>query len=138
MEVCLTYLLCGCYYFFMIKRLLCILSMLITLPAFCGEFEEAARTHNKIFLYLYTKDCGYCVKFDPVYKKISQIYGANCKFLKINADSEYGTSLMRSLNAYYVPFVVVIDNDKRVAHSISPTCLLSYSCTQDKMNKFVN
>ena len=120
----------------MIKRILCILSLFIVLPAFSGEYEEATRTNNKIFLYLYTKNCNYCVKFNPVFNKISQIYGNNCKFLKINADTEYGGSLMRGLNAYYVPYVALINNSNRTVHTINPTCLLNYACTKDAMDKF--
>ena len=44
------------------------------LPAYSGEYEEATRTSEKIFLYMYTKNCSYCVKFNPVYKKISEKY----------------------------------------------------------------
>lgn len=107
------------------------------MPAFSGDFEEARRTNNKIFLYMYTKDCSYCVKFNPVYEKLFQKYGGNCKFLKINADTEYGGSLMRGLGAYYVPYVALVDNSKKSVSTINPTCLLSFACTQDVMVKFI-
>ena len=107
------------------------------LPAYSGEYEEATRTSDKIFLYMYTKNCSYCVKFNPVYKKISEKYNGNCKFLKIDADTEYGGSLMRSLNAYYVPYVALIDNNKLTLKTIAPTCMLNYGCAMDAVDKFI-
>ena len=121
----------------MFRVFLCILSVFLALPAVCGEFEEATKTYNKIFLYLYTKDCSYCVKFNPVYNIISQKYANNCKFLKINADTEYGGSLMRGLGAFYVPYVALIDNPKRIVSTINPTRLLNKACTYDAMEKFI-
>lgn len=111
--------------------------LFITLPAFSGEYEEALRTHNKIFLYMHTPQCGYCVKFNPVYEKISKKYGDNCKFLKIDANTEYGGTLMRSLRAYYVPYVAMINVKKQTMYSITPKCLLNYACTQDAVEKFI-
>lgn len=121
----------------MLKKILCILSVFVILPAFSGELEDAAKIHDKIFLYLYAKDCSYCVKFNPVYNNISQKYGKNCKFLKINADTEYGMNLMRASNALYVPFVVMLDNASKTAKSIKPECLLSYVCTQKVVENFI-
>ena len=121
----------------MLKKILCILSVFVILPAFSGELEAAAKIHDKILLYLYTKDCSYCVKFNPVYNNISQKYGKNCKFLKINADTEYGASLMYASNALYVPYVVLIDNASKTAKSIKPECLLSYVCTQKVVENFI-
>ena len=121
----------------MLKKFLLILMFLGTIPAYSGEFEEAARTHDKIFLYMYTKDCGYCVKFNPIYNKIMQKYNNNCKFLKINANTEYGSSLMRAMNAYYVPYVAMVDNNKRIVKTVTPTCMLNYGCAMDAVDKFV-
>lgn len=121
----------------MLKRFLCILMFLGVLPAFSGEFEEATRTYDKIFLYMYTNNCSYCVKFNPIYNKIMHKYNGNCKFLKINADTEYGNSLMRGLNAYYVPYVAMIDNNKQMVKTISPTCMLNYGCANDAIDKFI-
>ena len=68
----MTYIILECYYSLMLKKILCILSVFVILPAFSGELEDAAKIHDKIFLYLYTKDCSYCVKFNPVYNNISK------------------------------------------------------------------
>ena len=122
---------------FMINKFFIILFLLITLPVFSGEFEEASRYNDKIFLYLYTPQCGYCIKFDPIYQKLEKTYSGNCKFLKINAETEYGGSLLRGLNAYYVPYVTMINNKKQVRQNITPTCLLNSACVNDAIKKFL-
>ena len=114
------------------KKLVCKFSQGIS------EFEEASRNNSKIFLYMYVPECGYCIKFDPIYDKLSQKYGKSCKFLKLNAATEYGNSLMRSVNASYVPYVALIDHKKQTMHRVVPTCLLNQACTKDAVEKFVN
>lgn len=122
----------------MFKKILLIATFLLLLPAFAGEYEDALKSGDKIFLYLYTPECGYCTKFNPNYNKLSSIYGNKCKFLKINAATTYGNSIMRNFNAYYVPYVSIIDNKKHTFSRIDPSCLLNYACVQDAVNKFVN
>ena len=46
-------------------------------------------------------------------------------------------NLMRASNAFYVPFVVMLDNAKKTAKSVKPDCLLSYACTQNVMDNFI-
>ena len=77
-------------------------------------------------------------KYLGYYEKLKQKFGGNCKFLKIDANTEYGGSLMRRISAYYVPYVVLINNQERTMQRIVPTCLLNYACTKDAVDKFVN
>lgn len=122
----------------MFKKFLLFLLLFMALPAFSGEFEEASREHAKILVYMYTPECGYCKKFDPLYSQVLQKYGKSCKFLKINAATEYGNFIMRRLNASYVPYVALINNQKQTLQRITPTCLLNLACTKDALDKFVN
>ena len=87
---------------------------------------------------MYTDDCSYCVKFEPAYEKLFQKYNKDCKFLKIDANTAYGNSLMRSLNAFYVPYVALINNKKQTMQNVTPTCLLNYACTKDAVEKFID
>ena len=86
---------------------------------------------------MYTPECGYCQKFDENYKKLANKYGKDCKFLKINANTTYGYSVMRRLSAFYIPFVVLLNNQKQTMQRIDPTCLLEYACVKDAVDKFV-
>ena len=66
-----------------------------------------------------------------------QKYNNKCKFLKINANTEYGSSLMRTMNAFYVPYVAMLDNNKRIIRTMNPVCMLNYGCAMDAIDKFV-
>lgn len=87
---------------------------------------------------MYAKDCNFCVKFDPIYEKLMQKYDKDCKFVKIDANTEYGNGLMRSLNAYYVPYVSMINNKKQTLQNVTPTCLLNFACMKDAVDKFIH
>ena len=121
----------------MLKRLLCVISVLIILPVCAGVFEDAIVKSDNVFLYLYMKNCDYCVKFNPNYDKLTREFGKNCKFLKIDASSKYGNELGHALGAQYVPFVAMVNNKTKVIKTVNPTCLLSYSCVQNNMKKFL-
>ena len=123
----------------MLKKILCILiiSVGFILSAHTGEFDNVINNNENVFLYLYTKNCSYCIKFNPIYNKIAKKYSNNYKFIKIDADSAYGSSLMRDIQAHYVPYVVIFNHSKQVVKSIEPICLLSYACTQYELEKFV-
>ncbi len=121
----------------MLKRFLFALSILIILPVYAGEFEDAIAKNDKVFLYLYAKNCDYCVKFNPNYDKLTREFGKNCKFLKIDASSKYGNELGYALGAQYVPFVAMVNSKTKVIKTVHPTCLLSYSCVQNNMKKFL-
>ena len=122
----------------MLKRFVSIFLLFFAQPVFSGEFEDAIASNAKFLLYMYTPSCNYCVKFNPIYEQLNKKYDKSCKFLKINANTEYGNVLMRSLNAFYVPYVVLVDSRKQTLQNITPTCMLNYACIKDAVDKFVD
>ena len=56
----------------MIKKILFTLIFSFTLPLFAGEYEDALKNNDKIFLYFYSDECGYCQKFSPLFEKLSK------------------------------------------------------------------
>ena len=48
------------------KKILCIIYLIVILPVFSGEYEDAVSRGDRIFLYMYTPHCGYCVKLPYV------------------------------------------------------------------------
>ena len=133
---CLTYKYNGCYYPHMFKKILLIFLLYLTLPCFSQGVGDS--TNHKVFLYLYTENCGYCVKFAPIYDKLEQIYGKQCVFLKQDASTKQGVSLMKEFNAFYVPYVLLVNYEKQSIKRVAPTCLLNYACVKDAVDKFVN
>ena len=107
-------------------------------PVYSGELENSLEAGENIFLYLYTKNCGYCEKFNPVYKKIETTFNKNIKFIKIDAYTAYGRYLMKSFKANYVPYVVFINSKSNDAVEFAPNCLLSYSCSEKALRDMSN
>ena len=87
---------------------------------------------------MYTKNCGYCKKFEPIFAKISEKYGKKCKFVKVDAETPYGNSIMKSINAYYVPYIVLMDSKAQTMKSLTPSCSIDYACVKNAIEEFTN
>lgn len=107
------------------------------LPAFAGELDNALKSNTKVLAYVYKPYCNYCMKFDPIFKKLSKIYGDKCKFVKMDMNSEDGYKMIRQYNVQYVPYVLAIDTQNGRASQISPECLIDYSCAEAVVRNFV-
>ena len=121
----------------MIKRLLSLFIISLSLPVFAGELEEALKSNNKIFLYMYTKDCTYCEKFKPIFEKLDQKYKKNGASVKVDAYTKYVNQLMQEFGAYYVPNVILLDYRKQTMKRVAPACMLTYECIKDAVEEFV-
>ena len=119
----------------MVKKSLLLLSLMCFLPVCAGELEDAMAAREKVFLYLYTKDCGYCNKFNPIYNKISSAHAKEYAFVKVNAATPYGMGLMRQFRAGFVPYVLVINKNKQ-AKWVYPDCLLDVACVEKEIKNF--
>ena len=122
----------------MLKKclVLCLL-FLTTLAVDAGVYESALEKNKKVFLYLHSERCKYCLNFEPVYLKVSNMYGEKCKFLKVNAETDEGRHLMRLFGARYVPFVIIADSDKQEISQIEPNCLINFKCTNYYVDRFI-
>ena len=121
----------------MLKKFLCIISISVMLPVFAGEYENAIASNQKVILYFSTPHCGYCKKFEPIYQKLVNKYGQNCKFINYNAETPYGYMLARQYSVKYVPYVIMIDTKHQQKHVIDETCLLNYSCVDNALMGFI-
>ena len=121
----------------MFKGILLILLIFLTLPVKAGVYEDSIKSNTNTFLYLYTPNCGYCTRFNPIFNKVATEYAGNCKFLKIDAQSNYGQTLASSMKIAYVPYVIVVNNKKQTVNRISPQCLLNYACVKDAVDKCI-
>lgn len=110
---------------------------MFALPVMSGELENAINTSDKVFLYLYTDNCRYCIMFNSIYSKIYEKYNKNCKFVKVNANSEYGNLLMRNANASYVPYVALINTEAQTLQKVQPECMLKSSCMKNTVERFL-
>ena len=121
----------------MLKKVIFLLCLLSILPVFANTERDSLRPNNKQFLYFYTSDCGYCVRFNPIYNRLKNKFKKNCDFIKIDASTDSGNLMMREYNAYYVPYVILVDNHSKTMNRLSPNCLLNYSCSKDAVEKLI-
>lgn len=61
-------------------------------------------TQYKI-LYIYTEGCGYCKKFDPVFKEVSEEHGTQYEFVKSSEPFQ---------DVYKVPTIIFMKDGKEV------------------------
>ena len=123
----------------MIKRILFIFLSIFFLSstANAGVYEDAIAQNDKVLLYFYTKGCSYCVKFNPIYENLVKNYSDKCKFVKIDANTEYGAVLAQKFSLKFVPYVMMIEADKQAGVLIPPPCLLRESCINKTLSGFV-
>lgn len=119
------------------KKLALILSLLICLPVFPGQYEDALRTGEPVCLYLHTKTCRYCKQANLVFEKLVQNNKKKYKFVSLDAESPYGSLLMRDLMVGYVPFVVLSDAKRQYFQPIAPSCVIEYACIEKEMKEFL-
>ena len=106
------------------------------LPSLAGQYEDALKKGDNVFLYLYSSSCSYCIKFDPIYKKLSDTYKDKCKFIKISTSTLYGKSLMKTYRARFVPYVLLINGKSHEAVNLAPACLLKQSCIESYLKDY--
>ena len=122
----------------MIKKILLLVCMLFALNVYAGELENAINANDYVFLYMHTPNCGYCKKFNPIYENLVKTYGSEITFVKIDASNRYGFNIMRSYNARYVPFVVLIKSKERKGWQVDTRCLLDNACINKTIKEFKN
>ena len=119
------------------RFILCLLALFVMSSASAGVYEEALKQNERVFIYIYTQNCGYCVKFKPIYEKLAVKYAPKCKFVKIDADTEYGKNLARAFGVRFVPYVVLANSKMGQTALMPPNCLLHFECADDIMRGFV-
>lgn len=120
----------------MFKKFLLVLSIFCMLPVCAGELEDALDANKSVFLYLYSQKCGYCIKFNPIYHKLTKMYDKHYTFVKVDANTPYGFKLMREYRGGFVPFVLLIDPQHKTMNNIPPSCLTETVCVEKAMQTF--
>ena len=119
------------------KIFLTFLSLFIIAPVFAGQYEDALRTGQPVVLYMYTKTCNYCKNFNPIFDKVAQNYKNSCRFVKVDAESPYGSLLVRDMVVGYVPFVSLTNANKKLMYTIEPSCLKDSACFEGELKNFL-
>gem|GEM_PF-5171780 len=91
--------------------------------------DNNARKYN--CLYVYSKGCGYCMRFEHNLKKLIKDYDFKCKFEKYDINNVDGMLLAMKYGISYVPYVIIVNNDTKDAWQIGPNCLINYQCVNN-------
>ena len=121
----------------MLKKLFLLGLLLFGVPVLAGQYEDALRTGEPVFLYMHTNYCRYCKEFNPIFDKLVQNNKKKYHFVKVNAESPYGYLLMRDLRAGYVPFVALSDAKRHYFLPIAPSCAIETACIEQEMAGFL-
>ncbi len=119
----------------MLRLFITLITLFFLLPVSAGELENAISANKNVFLYMYTPTCGFCKKFEPRYEKLAKMYNQKYTFMKLNAETQYGYYLMRTFQARYVPFIVLLNGKK--SWQIEASCLMESSCTEKALSEFL-
>ena len=120
----------------MLKKFSAIFLLLsVANSVFAGSYEEALKKSNNVFLYLYTKDCKTCKVFDSTFNSI-QKQNKDYAFVKIDAESTYGSNLMHKFRGRYVPYVVLSDKKNNKSVNVSHSCVMDEICLIRAMKSF--
>lgn len=115
-----------------------IISASYLLPIYAGEFETALDKQEKIFLYLTSPYCGYCVKFNSTYNKLAKNYGNKLKFIKLDITTPEGAIVAKSFKPQWVPYVLLIDGKTKDGNTVPTNCLMKQACSEYVVNEFIN
>lgn len=119
------------------KGLLFVIFMLTSIaPTFAGVYENALVQNKNTLLYLYSSNCSYCVKFEPIYQKVSKAFADKYTFVKVNVDTQYGNQLMRKFGARFIPYVVITDKITQENSLIAPACLTNLACSEKVLKDY--
>ena len=120
----------------MIKRVFNTLLLLFVFMSTTTVLDASEHNKKYTLTYLYTNNCSYCVRFEPVYQKLFNKYNSNYSFKKFDAHSELGARKARLYRITHVPFVIVENSESKEAINISPSCLIRYACVDRVLENF--
>ena len=113
------------------------MGLFICMPAFAGVYEDALKSKDYVFLYIYTPYCRYCQIFSPKYNKLSGMYDKNMAFVKVDATQSYGNALAGKFNVNGVPYVVLVKSKTNSGVRVPSSCLLNIQCVENYIQKFM-
>ena len=102
---------------------------------YAGSYEDALQKNDKVFLYFYTPGCRTCKVFDGIYNNIQQ-NNKEYAFVKLNAETSYGTKLMIKFKGSYVPYIILTDSKTNKSVNVNHSCVMDDVCLMRAMKSF--
>ena len=117
------------------KYLFLFICLFYAIPVFAGIYENAVAGNKDVLLYLYTKDCMMCKRFDPEFEHLKKVY-PNLNFISVDAETAYGARLMWKFRGRYVPYLVLTKHKSSKSAVIHPSCSLDEMCMERVLKEF--
>ena len=109
--------------------------MLFALPVFAGEYENALKKSDSVFLYLYSSDCRTCKAFDKIYYDMAK-QNNDFEFVRINADTPYGARLIRKFKGKFVPYIILTNSKTNRSVNVIHSCVMDEMCLIRALKSF--
>ena len=64
------------------------------------------------------------------------MYDKQYAFVKVDASTPYGYNIMRQYNGRFVPYVLLLDPQNKIAENVPPSCLMDNACVERALKEF--
>ena len=118
------------------KKIFIFLVLVFVLVAVVCAHEKVWQENSFVLTYLYSKNCYYCKRFDPIFDRLVNSGRKDIKFEKVDIDTAYGISLAKKWRVRYVPFVAVTKNDSNKVVELEPSCAVNLACANNIIDNF--
>lgn len=119
----------------MLKKLLIIFALFTVNIAYAGSYENALEKNDKVFLYLYSPVCGTCSMFNKIYNNL-KLSNPEFAYVKVNAETPYGSRLMMKFRARYVPYIILTNSKTGKSVNVNHSCVMDDVCLIRAMKSF--
>ena len=119
----------------MFRKLLIIFALFTINSVYAGSYENALQKNDKVFLYFYTTRCHTCKAFDPIFDNI-QTQNKDYGFVKVDAETSYGTRLIMKFKGRFVPYIILTDSKTKKSVNVNHACIMNEMCLLRAMKNF--
>lgn len=133
----MTYGLFGCYYLFMLKKLLLAALLFISISLLAGMADITSQNKSGV-IYLYMPNCKACVQFNGNYSVLERKYKNKYSFQKINVMLPRGREYMDKYKLNAVPSLIVLNGRTNQAGIMDYDCMFNMSCLEKEFINFIN
>ena len=112
----------------MLKRVFTVISIILVIS--CMVLAVGGNSFDKKeVVYVYSPYCNACRMFDNLYMTLKTTHSNDAKFTEINADSSYGRHFVMKNNVYFIPHLVMINNNNK--YVADAKCMFDVKCIED-------
>ena len=81
-------------------------------------YEQAIEQNKPAIILFESRDCSFCVKFAPVYKRLSKEFGSKFAFSQVDVNERKYSRLCNKLEIYTIPKIFVYEPNSKTLQPI--------------------